>query len=72
MRILEKFEPIVHTTDDTTVSLGLFDSYGCAYDEAALFAAKELPAETTKAFRIQKVFVNDACFDYTEYAKRGD
>ena len=60
MLIKEKFEPICRLHDDTIISLGLFDSYGEAYDAAIIRAASQLPNETLKVFQINKVYVNIA------------
>lgn len=60
MTFVERFEPIVRTADDTLASLGLFNSYEEANDAAIMFASKNLPVETVKAYEIRKAYINVA------------
>ena len=72
VRIVEKFEPLVRKTDDELVSLGLFDTYGEAYDEVVRVGSSELPNnELVKAFQINKVFVNTAVYPLEDVEKGG-
>ena len=44
--------------DDNVVSLGLFDSYEEANDNAIIQASVTLPNECVKAYQINKVYIN--------------
>ena len=72
VRIVEKFEPLVKRTDDGLVTLGLFDTYGEAYDEVIRVGSSELPDnELVKAFQINKIFVNTAVYPLEDVEKGG-
>lgn len=58
MQFVEKFEAVCRMMDDNVVSLGLFDSYEEANDNAIIQASVTLPNECVKAYQINKVYIN--------------
>lgn len=63
---VKRFEPMVRMIDDTVVDLGLYDSYEAANDAVIMFAARELPTETVKAYQIVEVNINTAVWPEAE------
>lgn len=72
MQFVEKYEAICRMCNDSVVSLGLFDSYEDANDNAIMQASVALPQECVKAYQIQKVYINIPVFTSDTPSKRGD
>lgn len=58
MMFVPRYEPICRLMDDSVISLGLFESYERANDEAILYASEKLPEERIKAYQIIKSYIN--------------
>jgi len=71
MQFKEKFEVICRMTNDEVISLGLFDTYEDANDNAIMQASVALPHECVKAYQIQKVYINIPVFTSNTPSNRG-
>ena len=72
MRFVEKYECTCLGLDDKAFSLGLYDTYEEAKDHGLLQASTNLPKESIKAFRIDKLFINIPVWSNPNPLKRGD